>query len=294
MLKSANFENLLDERLRKVYYNTLQEVPSKIPALYNIVSSDKAVEYDYEIGDIGSIGAFNGKIDYQDIDGQYRTTYEHTEYAGGIQIQKRLLDDDQYSVINKAPMLLAVAMRRRRETDAAEVFNSAFSAGTTYGDGLCLCNSGHTALGITTTWSNAGSAALSPASLSAARLAMKKFTSSSDAIVDIDPDMVLTSIDMEETATEIIKTDRQVDSANNNINFNQDRYKLIIWRYLTDTNDWFLLDSRLMKMQLNWFNRIGVEFNKDVDSDTYIRKWSSYMRYSNGASGWRFIYGSSV
>ena len=293
MLKSANFENLLDERLRKVYFNTLQEVPTKIPMLYNILSSDKAVEYDYEIGDIGSIGEFNGKIDYSDIDGQYRTSYEHTEYAGGIQIQRRLLDDDQYSVINKAPNLLAVSMRRRRETDAAEVFNSAFAT-KTYGDGLVLCSSAHTAVGTTTTWSNAGSSALSPASISAARLAMKKFTSSSDQIVDLDPDTVIVPIDLEETATEILKTDRQIDSANNNVNFNQDRYKLIVWRYLTDTNDWFMVDSRLMKMQLNWFNRIGVEFNKDVDSDTYIRKWSSYMRYSNGASGWRFIYGSQV
>lgn len=293
-LKSANFEFLLDERLRKVYFKTLLEIPSKIPMLYNINNSNKNIEYDYEIGDIGSVGEFNGKIDYQDIEGQYRTPYEHVEYATGIQIQRKLLDDEQYNVINKAPNCLGVAMRRRRETDGASPFINAFDAGVTYGDGQSLCAAAHTAEGVSTTWSNSGSTALSPASISATRLLMKRFTSSSDQIVEIDPDTLLIPIDLEETLTEILRSSKQLDSNNNNVNFNQDRYAKITWRYLNDTKNWFMMDSRLMKMQLNWFNRIPVEFNKDVDSDTYIRKWSTYMRYSNGASGWRFIYGHDV
>ena len=93
MLKSSNFEPLLDRTLRKVFMNTLMEIPSKIPVLYTSVDSDKAIEYDYEMGDIGSIGQFTGKIDYQDIYGQYKTTFEHNEFAGGIQIQRKLIDD---------------------------------------------------------------------------------------------------------------------------------------------------------------------------------------------------------
>jgi len=294
MLKSANFEYLLDARLKKVYFSELSEVPTILPQLYNIQTSDKAVEYDYGFGDIGAIGSFSNKIDYQDITGQYRTTYEHVEYAGGIQIAKKLIDDDQYNVIMKAPGMLAVAMRRRRETDGAAVLNNAFSAGVTYGDSLSLCNSSHTAAGTTTTWSNTGTTALSTAALSATRLLMKKFTSSSDQIVDMDPDMIIVPIDLQETAEIILKTDKKVDSANNDINFSQGRYKMLVARYLTDTNNWFMVDSTLMKKYMNWYNRKPVEFNSDVDMDTRVKKYSSYMRYSCGASEWRFIYGHAV
>jgi len=293
-MKSANYEYLLDERLRKVYYSTLMEIPSMLPSLYNISSSDKAIEYDYEIGDIGTIGEFSGKIDYQDIDGQYRTPYEHKQFASGIQIQRTLLDDDQYSVINKAPAMLAVGMRRRRESSGAAVFANAFSTGTTYGDSLPLCSSAHTAVGSSTTWDNAGSTALSPAAISDTRIAMQKFTSSSDQIVEIDPDAILIPGDLQDTAREIIETTGKPDSANNDIIVNQGCFNIYTWRYLTDTSNWFMLDSRLMKMYLMWFNRIPVEFNKDVDSDTHIKKWSTYTRYSNGASGWRFVFGHDV
>jgi hypothetical protein len=294
MLKSANFEYLLDKRLRKVHFKTLAEIPSKIPALYNVNNSSLAVEYDYEIGDIGAIGEFNGKIDYQDISGQYRTTYEHDEFAGGIQIQQKLLDDEQYSVINKAPALLAVAMRRRREASAAAPFNHAFDTTMTYGDSLQLCSNSHTAVGSTKTWDNLGSAALSPASIAAARLAVLKLTSDSDQIVDMSPDTILVPVDLVDTADIIIKTTGKVDSANNDINVNKDRFNVISWRYLTDTTNWFMLDSRLMKNYLNWFNRIPVRFDQAADSDTFVKKYTSYMRYSCGASGWRFVYGSEV
>ena len=59
-------------------------------------------------------------------------------------------------------------------------------------------------------------------------------------------------------------------------------------------NNWFLIDSRYMKLFLKWFDRIPVEFNKDKDFDTYIAKWSVYTRYSFGFSGWQWIYGAQV
>jgi len=39
-----------------------------------------------------------------------------------------------------------------------------------------------------------------------------------------------------------------------------------------------MIDSRMAKLYLKWFNRIPIEFNKDKDFDTYISKWSCYTR----------------
>ena len=55
-----------------------------------------------------------------------------------------------------------------------------------------------------------------------------------------------------------------------------------------------MIDSRMAKMYLKWFNRIPTEFNKDKDFDTYIAKWSVYTRYSYGFSDWTWLYGMNV
>ena len=64
--------------------------------------------------------------------------------------------------------------------------------------------------------------------------------------------------------------------------------------YLTDTNNWFMLDQAMSKMFLNWYTRIGLEFNQDKSFDTYIAKYSAYERYGWGWSDWRWLYGHKV
>jgi hypothetical protein len=50
----------------------------------------------------------------------------------------------------------------------------------------------------------------------------------------------------------------------------------------------------MMKLYLKWFNRIPVEFNKDKDFETYLAKWSVYVRYGYGFSDFAWIYGHAV
>ena len=55
-----------------------------------------------------------------------------------------------------------------------------------------------------------------------------------------------------------------------------------------------MADSRMMKMFFIWLNRIPLEFGRDKDFDTFISKFSAYMRYSYGWVDWRWIYGHLV
>ena len=123
---------------------------------------------------------------------------------------------------------------------------------------------------------------------------MRDFLDETDNLINVMGDTLLVPPELEETAYEIVNSDKQLDSANNNVNFNKGRYKVLVWDYLSDTDNWFLIDSRYAKMFLKWFNRIPVEFNKDKDFDTYLSKWSAYTRYSYGFSDWKFILGSQV
>ena len=265
-------------------------------SIYGVEKSTKAVEYDYALGGVGDLEEFTGTIGYTDFEGQYKVSYTHREWVKGMKIERKLVDDDQYSVINKRPMALALSAKRTKEKHGASVFNSAFNTSIfTGGDTYALCANAHTWNGTSTTQDNLYTTALSATSLATARLGMRNFLDDTDNLLNARGDLLIVPPELEQTAYEITQTDKTPYDANNTKNFIKSlNYKVIVWDYLTDTNNWFLLDSRYTKMFLKWFNRIPVEFNKDKDFDTYLSKWSVYNRYSYGFSSWTWVLGSQV
>jgi hypothetical protein len=91
---SENWAELLEPGLRKIFYDTYHDYPSQIPNLFNMQTSKKAVEHDLGAGTLSDIPEFEGTIEYQEAYKQYQTDYEHTEFASGIQITRKMLDDD--------------------------------------------------------------------------------------------------------------------------------------------------------------------------------------------------------
>ena len=295
IVASEQFGYLLDPGLRKIFMDEFGQPDSTIDKLYGVEKSSKAVEYDLGIGGMGDLEEFNGTIGYDDFKQQYRVSYTHREWVKGIKIERKLVDDDQYNVINSRPKLLAMVARRTREKHGMSLFNNAFNT-TVFsgGDGLSLCNDAHTFVGTTSTQDNLLTAALSPTAVSTARLAMRDFQDDTGNLINVMGSTIIVPPELEQTAYEIVNTEKQVNSANNNVNFLKGRYDVIVSDYLTDTDNWFMVDSKYMKMFLKWFDRTPVEFNKDKDFDTYISKWSVYNRYSYGFSDWRWILGNQV
>lgn len=295
IVASEQFGYLLDPGLRKIFMDEFGQPDSTIDKLYGVEKSSKAVEYDLGIGGMGDLEEFNGTIGYDDFKQQYRVSYTHREWVKGIKIERKLVDDDQYNVINSRPKLLAMVARRTREKHGMSLFNNAFNT-TVFagGDGLSLCNDAHTFVGTSSTQDNLLTAALSPTAVSSARLAMRDFQDDTGNLINVMGSTIIVPPELEQTAYEIINTEKQVNSANNNVNFLKGRYDVIVSDYLTDTDNWFMVDSKYMKMFLKWFDRTPVEFNKDKDFDTYVSKWSVYNRYSYGFSDWRWILGNQV
>jgi hypothetical protein len=212
--------------------------------------------------------------------------------------------DDLYNIISKKPRGLAIAAKRTMEKCAASVFNDAFSGtgsitveGTTVlsnTESLSLCNDSHTSTAVATTQDNKGTSALSATSVEATRILMAGYKDDKDNLISVQPDMILVPRNLEETAWEIISSKGKVDTAENNSNFHYGKYKLAVWDFLSDSNNWFVVDSSLMKLFLNWFDRIPLEFFQDKSFDTLIAKYAVYARWSYGWSDWRFLYGHAV
>ena len=289
-LISENFGNLLEPGLRKVFANMFNRQRSMLDVLYNMQTSDKAVEHDLGMGDTSDLEEFTGSIPYDDQGEGYKTDYEHKEYVRGIKIERKLVLNDLYSQINKKPQGLALGAFRRKERDGASVFNNAVNASVLGGDGVALGSTAHPSKNGGANQSNLLTDALSPTAVETARQTMVAFKTDRDNEMTTIPDMILVPHQLEETAWEIINSKGKVDTAQNNANFHQGKYKLVVWNnFLTSATRWFMIDSEMMKMYLNWFDRESLEFFKDQNFDTLTAKYAAHAHYSFGWSDWRWV-----
>lgn len=294
---SENFGDLLDPRFRKIFDKEYEEniKESMAPMLYGISSSTRSEEKFSSVGGMSDIGTFNGSIDYDSFDQLYDISIEFPERAGGFKVERKLADDDQFGIMDRRPWQMAIATARTREKSAATLFNGAFT-GTDGPDSLPLCSASHPySPNDSTVMSNAGSTALSATAVEATRrIGHTSIYNDRGELMLVNYDTILCTVNNEETAWAIINSKGQVETANNNRNFHYGRYNLAVWDRLTDSNNWFLIDSKLVKMFNHWIDRIKPEFNYDRDFDTLVSKWSVYMRYGTGFSDWRWCYGHNV
>ena len=295
---SEQWAQLLEPGLRSIFDITREGLAatSRIPQLFNVSTSTKAQEHDLGVGGMADWAEYKGTIEYDDLEQGFKTTYTHVEFAKGFAVERKLVDDDLYNIINQRPRALAISAMRKREKDAASVFNNAFSSSYTGGDAIALCGSHPYSPSNASTQSNAGSTALSYDAIITTRKLMRAFEDDRGELVNVMPDTLIVPPELENTAWEILESVNKPDTANNNGNYvRSTEPRLVVWKYLTDSNNWFLVDSTLASMYLNWFDRVPLEFAMDPTSDfNLISKWRGYMRYSYGWSDWRFVYGHAV
>lgn len=297
---SEQWAYLLEPGLKAIFNVQAAELAavSKIPMLFNVITSEKANEQFLGVGGMSDWKEFKGAIEYDSFDQLYKTTLTHKQYVKGFSVERQLVDDDLYGIINPQPRQLAMSAMRTREKHAASVFNNAFSSSYTGGDSVSLCNDSHP---LAPTHSgdvvdNAGSTALSYDALVATRELMRAYVDDREELIPVNPDTLLVPPEIEEEAFTIWKTMQKPDSANYHDNFVIGFLKnIIVWDYLTDANNWFLIDSALAKIHLLWIDRVPLEFTMDPTSDFNLEaKFRGYMRYSYGWSDWRWVYGHSV
>lgn len=301
MAISEQWAYLLEPGLRAIFEKQYAALaaPSRIQTLFNIARSTKAQEHDLGVGGFSDFTEYKGFINYDDPEQGYRTTYTHVEYTKGFAVERKLVDFDQYNIINRRPAAMALAAARKREKDAASVFNNAFSSSYPGGDSVALCGAHPYSPSNATTQSNTGTTALSYQAVVDTRKLMRAYEDDRGELVPVNPNLILVPPELEDTAHDIVMTmTGKPGTADNSANFVRDAgISYVVWDYLTDANNWFLIDASMSKMLLNWFNSlpVDVEFAMDPTSDfNLVAKFRGYMRYSYGWSDWLWVYGHNV
>jgi phage major head subunit gpT-like protein len=304
-MTSSQFIRLLDRRLREVSQNTIEELHKKesmIDTIYRTIPSDSAWEEFFSVGALPDIPEFTGKLEYLAMAPGFHIKIEPKEYAGGTMFERKLLDDKKYGVFDDRAGELANSAHRVREKIAVRPFAYAHSAAfdfMTSEEGVALASTSHSTKSGTSTssgFSNSGTSSLSKTSVAATRILMRKFRNDISERIVIEPDTLIVPDNLYDTALEIVGTEKGLYSAEGTKNVQYKRYEVIPWLRLDDydTNNWSMVDSRLMKKFMIWINRINPEPNNTIDFESFTIKHSVYMRLANGFLDWRFGYFHNV
>jgi len=300
---SSQFIRLLDERLREVAENKYADLPKYRDMFYRMLPSDSAFEEFYEVGSLQDIPEFNGKVTYLGVAPGYHVQIEHKEFSAGTAIERKLIDDKKYNVMDDRAAGLMESADRTMDKYAVNIFNGAFSAAfdfMTTEEGLALCSNSHTTKAGTSTSSgfdNLATGALNKTNLAAARLQMRLFRNDISERINVGDDLALVVPDaLADTAYEIVGTPNGLYTAELTKNMHYQRYEVIPCLRLDDddTNNWFLVWKSQMKKDLVWSDRIKPEITTHIDKETFNVKTIVYFRFSYGRLGWRWILGSQV
>ncbi len=308
---SDAWAQLIDPRIREAFYIGFTDSDrraSMIDTLFNMQGSSFADEKAIGIGGLSSSGwnfEDTGRVQYGEQVKGYEETFTHKEFARGIIVERKLIDDNRIAGALADSRQLGDSAFRFREKAAANVFINAFSAATSetlddYGtdvtgpDGVALCSTAHpTSPSDSTTLTNEGTLSLTDENVATTRINMMNTVDLTGDLLNVMPDEIIVPPDLEDTALKIVRSAQDPDSANNAINPQAGRFSVRVWHYLIDTNAWFMCDSGLRNQHLRWFDRIPLEYGMESDFDTFQAKWRAYMRFSLGWTDWRWVYGQN-
>lgn len=298
-ISAANFSNLMAPGVREAFYNSYDDTVKKEAMylrLFRMLGSTRQDEVTLSISAMGDFEDFDasGQITYDDISEGYKKTFTHNAWTKGIRITRKAKQNDKYGVFSDLPTQRGIAAARTRDKHGAIVFTGAFS-GTSGPDSLSLCNSAHTStVSGVSNQSNTGTDTLSKTTVSSTRLSMKKFYGLNGERIGVKMDMLIVNMDKEEDAWVIISSKGEPETDNNNRNFHYGKYKLAVWDEIPSQYDWFGVDSRLMKLNLLWFDRNKLELNQDTAFNTYEARYSAYMEYSYGWRDYTWVFGNNA
>lgn len=234
-------------------------------------------------------------IIFQSLKAGFDKTFTAATYATGYRISKEMVNDGKISFIKKATESFAKGMFEIKETDAADVFDNAF---TTNGyDGVPLCSTSHpleNGDGATASNRPASASALSLTSFRDLRNIMQSTVNENNQRVKYTPSYFVVPQALQDDAMEIVKSAYNPENANNAINTVYDSIKLLpggFWNYLDDTNSFFMVADK-NDTGLMFLTRQNLETDSDYDKRAFAYELMASIRYDLGHCAWRGVVGN--
>ena len=297
LITTSSFAKALWPGVNAWYGKEYAEYKTEWTQLFETFNSDRNFEEDVGVSSFGlAVTKPEGAAIQYDTEKQaFITRYTHFVYALGFMISREIYEDDQYDVVGQRKAQgLAFSVRQTKEIVGANVYNNAFTAGYTGGDGSILAVSTHPNL-AGGTWSNVPSAMVdfSEAAMEQAVIDIANWTNDRGLRIAVLPKSLIIPVNVWFDATRVLKAEKQPDTLNNNPNAIKTLGlvpEVVVNHYLTDTDAWFLRTN--VKNGMKHFERWADRFEMDNDFDTENAKFKAIGRYSFGWTDPRAVYAS--
>lgn len=297
VITTGNAPKLLWPGLNALFGLTYKDIPLQHTEVFDVNTSDKAYEEDQELPGFGlaPVKSEGGSISYDTHAQGYTKRYTNVTYGlGFIETQESVEDNLYKGRATSRTKALARSMRVTKETIMANIVNRAFDSNYVGGDGVQMIATTHPTLSGNQANTLSVQADLSEASLEDMLILVWNMTDSRGLRIMASAQKLMVAPNGAFEAERILKSTLQNDTANNAVNAVKSMGLLpggvLNWRYLTDTDAWFIKTD--VPEGLKLFNRREVSFEKDSDFDTSNYKHKATERYSGGWTDWRGIVGS--
>lgn len=295
-ITTGNFAKALFPGVNAWYAKQYNEHKVEYTDLFDTNTSRRAWEEDVSYSGFGLAQVKNeaDAVSYDNAQQGFLTRYSHVTYALGFIITREMMEDDLYDVIGERKAKgLAFSMRQTKEITAANVYNRAFTSTYTGGDGKELLATDHpNVAGGTYANELATAADLSEASLEQAVTDLMKFTDDRGLKIAVLPQTLIIPVDLWAVADKIMKTEYEVDTANNTVNVVRSKFPggVKVNHYLTDADAWFIRTN--VPHGMKYWSRRADDFDVDQDFDTDNAKYKASYRCSFGWSDPKGLFGS--
>ena len=266
--------------------------------IFETESSDRSFEEETKLSGFGAAPVKNegAAIAYDNAQEAWTARYNNQTISMGFSITEEAIEDNLYdSLSSRYTKALARAMAYTKQVKGAAILNSAFTAGTTYGDGQTLCSTAHPLVsGGTNSNRPTTGADLNETSLEAAVIQIAGWTDERGLLIAAKPRKLVLPADLQFVATRVLDSELRPNTADNDINALRTNGTIpegyTVNHYLTDTNAWFLLTD--VPNGLKHFVRTPMQTSMDADFDTGNSRYKARERYSFGVSDPLGVFGS--
>jgi hypothetical protein len=308
-------KNVLEPVFRELYSQEVKSKTDYIPMMYDVNTSNKAVESIEMIGGEGLMEEWSrsGKqVYYSSVDELWQKYFRHEKYSDGRQIDRDFIDDLKLTAIKDRIKSLAGSVYYTRQMMAAQWFingnkttgaidynNRLYDASLP--DGKALFATDHPLFPGDTSpgQSNLLTTELTIDTFDDAVTQMQGWTNDKGNIIPVMPDTLIVSPYNRRAALQIAGINGKGEgyepgNANHNINVYEGQIKVVVNPFFAKGNKkaWVAADSSRMKQAMKWFDRRKPDENSMMDFDTEIAKYSVIMRNSFGCVDWTWGIGS--
>lgn len=301
-ISHASHPELLDPLWLSVIRMGLDENSKRdmIPLLYADAKSTKAEEKVIGISDLEPTPKFTGVVSLAQPVMLHQKSTDFPEFAQGVSVTKKMLEDMQHDQIKKEMWGLTDAYFDRKQIDGIDnMFEFAFGGAPAdqqqyvAPDGLSLVNALHTWFAGGGVISNRVTAAFSKPALQAAFRLARKLTRPKGRPWRVRFDLLVVPTDLVETAQEILVSKQGPNTANLGENIlggdvnrllkfeNPLNISILEVPALTDQTAAFLVSTQRSKQKdaLRWFQRIPPETEVVQLPNTFTRTYSLRARH---------------